>query len=144
MNITGRTGNYLVLSALQTAIVCPDTPYSPKRRVEINKENEMDVLNDMERKKEVLYKDTGESLLIRAFGKTPKLRIIDLFMTNPHFDFSREEVARELGMSKRTLYKNFKDLEELGIVIVTRKIGRAVMYKIDTEHPLPKKMEKDR
>jgi len=84
------------------------------------------------------YKDTGDSLLIKAFGHSPKLRIIDIFLTNPYFDFDKEELARELGMSKQTVYKNFKDLEELGIVKVSRKIGRATMYRIDRSHPLVK------
>jgi biotin operon repressor len=82
------------------------------------------------------YKDTGDSLLLKAFGYSPKLRIIDIFLTNPYFDFAKEELARELGMSKQTVYKNFKDLEELGVVKVSRKIGRAIMYRIDRSHPL--------
>ena len=86
----------------------------------------------------VRYKDTGDSLLLRAFGYSAKLRIIDIFLTNPYFDFCKEELARELGMSKQTAYKNFKDLEELGVVRVSRKIGRATMYRIDRNYPLIK------
>jgi predicted transcriptional regulator len=84
------------------------------------------------------YKDTGDSLLLKAFGSTPKLRIIDIFLTNPYFDFDKEELTRELGMSKQTVYKNFKDLEELGVVRVSRKIGRATMYRINRDYPLMK------
>ena len=87
---------------------------------------------------EVRYKDTGDSLLLKAFGYSPKLRIIDIFLTNPYFDFAKEELARELGMSKQTVYKNFKDLEELGVVRISRKIGKATMYRIDRNHPLVK------
>jgi Fe2+ or Zn2+ uptake regulation protein len=90
---------------------------------------------------EIMYKDLGDSLLIKALGYSPKLRIIDIFLTNPYFDFSREELVKELRMSKQMLYKNFKDLEELGIVKVSRKIGRAVMYRINREHPLVKKLD---
>jgi len=88
--------------------------------------------------KEVRYKDLGESLLLKAFGDSPKLRIIDIFLTNPFFDFSKNELVRELGMSKQTLYKYFKDLEELGMVKVTRKIGRANLYKVNPENPMVK------
>jgi Fe2+ or Zn2+ uptake regulation protein len=90
---------------------------------------------------EVRYKDTGESILVKAFGYSPKLRIIDIFLTNPYFDFSREELVKELGMSKQTLYKNFKDLEELGVIEVSRKIGRATMYKLNRKHPLVKLLD---
>lgn len=41
-------------------------------------------------------------------------------------------------MSKQTLYKNFRDLEELGIVKFSRKIGRANLYKINLENPMVK------
>lgn len=64
--------------------------------------------------KKVRYKDIGDSILLKALGYSPKLRILDIFLTNPYLDFSKEELVRELGMSKQTLYKNFKDLEELG------------------------------
>jgi len=92
-------------------------------------------------KEEVMYKDMGDSLLTKALGYSPKMRIIDIFMTNPYFDFSREELVKELGMSKQTLYRNFKDLEELGIVKFSRRIGRAVMYTINREHPLVKRLD---
>jgi len=47
--------------------------------------------------------------------------------------FSKNELVRELRMSKQTQY--FKDLEELGMVKVTRKIGRATLYKLNLENP---------
>ncbi len=87
---------------------------------------------------EVRYVHLGDSLLLKAFGSSPKLRIIDIFLTNPMFDFSKNELVRELGMSKQTLYKCFNDLEELGIVKVTRKIGRANLYRLNPENPMVK------
>lgn len=93
-------------------------------------------------KRRVKYAEMGGSLLLKAFGYTPKLRIMDIFLTNSYFDFTKEELARELAMSKQTLYKNFKDLEELGVVVTTRKIGRATLYRIDKSHPLVKQLNR--
>lgn len=90
---------------------------------------------------EVRHRDLGETLFVKMFGRSPKLRMLDLFLDNPHLDFSKSEIVRELGMSKQTLYKNFGDLEELGIVKVSRKIGRATMYRINAEHPLVKRLD---
>ncbi|RLI42420.1 hypothetical protein DRO59_04245 [Candidatus Bathyarchaeota archaeon] len=90
---------------------------------------------------EVKYKDLGETLLIKMFGYSPKLKILNIFLDNPYFDFTKSELVRELGMSKQTLYKNFKDLEELGIVVVSRKIGRAILYRLNKEHPLVKLLD---
>jgi len=41
-------------------------------------------------------------------------------------------------MSRHTFYKYFKDLEQLGLVIASRKIGRARLYKVNLENPMVK------
>jgi DNA-binding transcriptional ArsR family regulator len=85
---------------------------------------------------ELYTKKEYESLLIKTLGDSPKLRIIDFFLDNPMFDFTKKEVIEALGMSKQTLYKYFPDLEEYGVVEVSRKIGKAKLYKINLKHPL--------
>ncbi|MEA1904948.1 MAG: winged helix-turn-helix domain-containing protein [Candidatus Hadarchaeota archaeon] len=88
---------------------------------------------------EELYTEKGyESILLRAFGNSPKLRIIDFYLDNPLFDFTKKEVIEALGMSKQTFYKYFEDLEDLAVVKVSRKIGRAKLYKINLENPMVK------
>ena len=74
--------------------------------------------------------------MIRTLGDSPKLRIIDFFLDNPSFDFTKKEVIEALGMSKQTFYKYFPDLERDVIVVVSRKIGRAKLYRINLKHPL--------
>ena len=86
---------------------------------------------------EELYKKKEyQSILLRTLGNSPKLRIIDFFLDNPLFDFTKKEVIEALGMSKKTFYKYFPDLERDGIIIVSRKIGRAKLYRINLKHPL--------
>ncbi len=79
-----------------------------------------------------------DSLLIRALGNSPKLRILDYLLDYKLNDFTKKEIIEALGMSKLTFYKYFKDLEELGLVIASRKIGRATLYKINLENPIVK------
>jgi len=86
---------------------------------------------------EELYTRKGcESILIKTLGNSPKLRIVDFFLDNLLFDFTKKEVIEALGMGKQTFYKYFPELEEYGIVTVSRRIGRAKLYKISLEHPL--------
>jgi len=85
---------------------------------------------------ELYAKKEYESILIKTLGDSPKLRIIDFFLDNPLFDFTKKEVIEALGMSKQTFYKYFPDLEKYGIVKVSRKIGRAKLYRINLKHPL--------
>jgi DNA-binding transcriptional ArsR family regulator len=85
---------------------------------------------------EFYTKKEYESVVIKTLGNSPKLRMVDFFLDNPLFDFTKKEVIEALGMSKQTFYKYFPDLEEYGIVEVSRRIGRAKLYKINLEHPL--------
>ncbi len=85
---------------------------------------------------ELYTKKEYQSILLRTLGESPKLRIIDFFLDNPFFDFTKKEVIEALGMSKQTFYKYFEDIEKYGIVKVSRKIGRAKLYKINLKHPL--------
>lgn len=87
---------------------------------------------------ELYTKKEYQSILLKTLGDSPKLKIVDFFMDNPSFDFMKKEVIEALGMSKQTFYKYFSDIEEYGIVTVTRRIGRAKLYKINLKHPLIK------
>ena len=85
---------------------------------------------------ELYTKREHRSILLKTLGDSLKLRIIDFFLDNPLFDFTKKEVIEALGMSKQTFYKYFPELEEYGIVKVSRKISRAKLYKINLKHPL--------
>jgi len=85
-----------------------------------------------------MIKVEHESLLIKALGNSPKLRILDYLLDYKLNDFTKTEILEALGMSKLTLYKYFKDLESLGLVTESRKIGRATLYKINLESPMVK------
>ncbi|WP_304327844.1 winged helix-turn-helix domain-containing protein [Candidatus Culexarchaeum yellowstonense] len=76
--------------------------------------------------------------MIKAFGNSPKLRILDYLLDYKLNDFTKKEIIEALGMSKITFYKYFKDLEDLGLVIPSRKIGRATLYRINLENPMVK------
>lgn len=41
-----------------------------------------------------------------------------------------------VGRSWQTLYRNISELEELGVIVVSRKVGRAVMYGLNRGNPV--------
>ena len=88
-----------------------------------------------------MYK-TDETLLLRYLGDSPTLRIIDFFLDNPLSDYSKNEVAKNLAMSRATFFKYWKELEKSDAVISTRKIGRATLYKLDRENEIVKQLIK--
>lgn len=81
-----------------------------------------------------------ESLLLKALGKSPQLRIVDFFIDNRLFDYSKKEIIEELGMSKTTFYKVWGELEALEIVRVSRKFGKAKLYKLNVDNELVKNL----
>jgi len=87
---------------------------------------------------ETYAKKEYQSILLKVLGDSPKLRIIDFFLDNSLFDFTKKEVIEALGMSKQTFYKYFADLEKYGVVIASRRIGKATLYKINLENPIVK------
>ena len=85
-----------------------------------------------------MVEESYDSLLIRALGSSPKLRILDYLLDYKLNDFTKKEIIEALGMSKLTLYKYFEDLVDLGLVTPSRRIGRATLYKINLESPMVK------
>lgn len=79
-----------------------------------------------------------ESLLIKALGNSPKLRIIDFFLDNKLFDFSKKEIVEGAGLSKTTFYKYWEELEALGIVEVSRAFGKTKLYRLNRKNPIAK------
>jgi len=84
------------------------------------------------------------SLLVKCFGNTPKVRIIDFLIDNIPFDYSKKEIIEGSGIAKVTLMKIWKDLVDFEIVLPTRKFGKAQLYTINSDDPVIKVlMEKE-
>ena len=68
---------------------------------------------------------------MRIFGRSPQTRIIDMFLDNPFFDLSRMEMVESLGMAKITMYKTIPLIEDSGIIVPSRKIGKTQLYRLN-------------
>jgi len=86
-----------------------------------------------------------ETLFIQFFGtKNPVLKVLDFLIDNEAFDHSKTDVAKGAGISRATLFNIWHILEENGIVVETREVGRAKMFKLNKANPIVKKfMELD-
>lgn len=82
----------------------------------------------------------AESLLLKAFGKSPQMRIVDFLIDNRLFDFSKKEIIEGLGMSKTTFYNVWGELERLEIVKVNRRFGKTKLYMLNTENEIVKNL----
>ena len=78
-----------------------------------------------------MYRESRTSIFLRSFGRSPRTRVLDLFLDNPLFEFTQPEIIEALGMAKITLYNILPSLLENGTIINTRKIGKANLYKLN-------------
>ena len=51
-------------------------------------------------------------------------------------DFTISDVARNTQMTRATLYKVWKDLIKMGVIIKTRQIGVAKLYKLNEDNKI--------
>ena len=74
-------------------------------------------------------------IFVRMLGNTPKVRILDYMIRVRGLDFSMSDIARNSKVGWATLSRMWKELVELRVVIMTRKIGRAKLYKLNEKNP---------
>ena len=82
------------------------------------------------------------SLLVRALGETPELRVIDYLLENDISDFSIQGIAEGAGLSRNTVSKIVCELEKIGVIVHTRDVGRAKLFKINIASQFVKHLRK--
>ena len=75
-----------------------------------------------------------------VFGDSPIVKVIDSFLDNREFDYSLTDIAKNADVGWSTLHGFWNNIVNLGIVVKTRKIGRAELYKLNLNSPLVKKL----
>lgn len=75
-----------------------------------------------------------EHIFVRMLGNTPKVRILNYMIRVRGLDFSMSDIARNSNVGWATLSRMWNELVELRVVIMTRKVGRAKLYKLNEEN----------
>lgn len=75
-----------------------------------------------------------------VFGNSPVAKVLDFFIDNQEFDYSLTDIANGAGIAWSTLHEFWPDFVRVGLVVKTRKIGRAELYKLNVANPLVKKL----
>ena len=76
------------------------------------------------------------------FGNTDKIIILDFLITGRDFDYSLSDIARNSGVSWTTLYRVWPQLVENKIVIPTRVIGKAKLFRLNSQNEVVKNLVK--
>ncbi|MBS3163675.1 hypothetical protein J4427_03230 [Candidatus Woesearchaeota archaeon] len=76
-----------------------------------------------------------EITIFREFiGDNPTTRILEFLIEGKDFDYSLTDIANNSGVSWRTVHRIFPRFIKNNMVIKTRSIGRAQLYKINDKN----------
>jgi len=80
----------------------------------------------------------NESNLIKFFGNNPFTQILDALLDNIGESYSKKELQELAEISKGAFFNHWPKVEELGLVKVTRTIGRTKLYTLNKSNPFVK------
>ena len=84
--------------------------------------------------------DGEKSVLVEFFGDSPTMRVIDFFICYDCFEYTLTEIAENACVGWTTLHSILPKLEEFEIIKLTRTVGRAKLYKLNTENAMIKSL----
>ena len=76
-----------------------------------------------------------KSLFLKAYGDSPLLRVLDFLITFQEYDYSMKDIAKNAKIGYTTLKLFWKSLVDRKIIIQTRVVGKAKMYKLNKDNP---------
>jgi len=76
------------------------------------------------------------STFLKLEGNTVRNRILNFLVVHSEFDYSMRDIARFSDVSYTALKSIWKEYIRRKMVIYTRCIGNAKMYKLNRENPL--------
>lgn len=82
---------------------------------------------------------TEESLFLEHVGDSPWMRILQYLIEGRNFDYTLTDMLNA-GVSWGTLNQIIPKLLKLGMIVKTRKIGRATLYRINQNHQAVKQL----
>ena len=82
----------------------------------------------------------AKSLFIEFMGDSPMIRVLDYLLTERELDFSITDIAENSGIGRATLYRIWDNLIKSNIIIHTRNIGKAKLFKLNTSNTKIKKL----
>ena len=77
----------------------------------------------------------AETTVFRDFvGDYPGTRLLEFLIEGRFFDYTLTEISEKSGVSWRTLNRIWPKFVKNKIVIITRKIGKIKLYKLNMEN----------
>ena len=80
-----------------------------------------------------------KSVFLQEEGNTPKNRIWGFLIVHSEYDYSMKDIARYSSVGYTTLKEAWKEFREKNIVVETRVVGKAKMYRLNLKNPVVNK-----
>ncbi|MCX6802116.1 MAG: hypothetical protein NT067_03290 [Candidatus Diapherotrites archaeon] len=74
-----------------------------------------------------------ENSFLEIMGNTPKMRLLAFLIDGREFDYSLSDISKNAGIPWSTLHRIMPIFEKSKIVVKTREIGRAKLFRINQE-----------
>lgn len=81
-----------------------------------------------------------ETLFRRALGDTPKIRVLEFLIEGRELDYSISDIAEGAEIGRTTLFRIWGDLIKNKIILPTRQIGNAKLFKLNMESLFVRKL----
>ena len=82
--------------------------------------------------------DDEKTLFRELFGDTPKIRVLEYLLERRELDHSIGDIAEGAGINRVTLFRMWDEIEKSSIIVHTRNIGNAKLYKLNMSNPYVK------
>ena len=83
---------------------------------------------------------TETSVFIKTLGDYPLIKILDFLIYSRDLDYPITEIAENSDVNFQTLKKLWPELEKKEMVVITRVLAGATLYKINEKNPIVKKL----
>ena len=84
----------------------------------------------------------GESIFVEYFGDTPMVRMLNFLILGKDFDYSMTDIANGSHVGWTSFTRAWKELEKRKVVVHTRDIGRAKLFRLNIQDPTVQKLIK--
>ncbi len=78
----------------------------------------------------------------QALGDSPVIRVLDFLIEGRELDYSLTDIAENANIGWTTLHRIWDNLVKLNMVIFTRQIGKAKLFKLNEENQVIKDLIK--
>jgi len=81
-----------------------------------------------------------ETLFREYLDDTPKIRVLEFLIEGRELDYSISDIAEGAEIGRTTLFRIFEDLLKTGIIVPTREIGNAKLFRLNMKSNFVKKL----